>query len=255
MGFSGLMGLLAAAGASGGAAKGISSEAAQAVLWGIAAAGALAWLAAVWGYVRVAGAGANESEETDASGERRLVRGRVKVVRGEPRDVADGLTRALGSASWGALPVMVKREGDELLVAVPSGGPYLRAVPTFSRCAVELRAAGSGQTEVNFRMDFTDVRRRALRAARVLLCLGLILLVALPLLLYFFAAGSETPGARFQVVQAIHVGHLLWPPWLIYAIYKRGRRATEMHLDAAANNASVLAEAFAAKRAKDAAKN
>ncbi len=221
---------------------GISSGAAQVVLWSIAGAGALAWLWALRGYFRAAALGGAGGESIW-----------VKVVPGSLADVADGLTRALASPNWGSAPLLVKREGEDLLVAMPSGGARLRSMPCFSRCAVELRPVGESQTEVISRMDFNEARRRALLAARVLLAAGLVVLVALPLVLHFFAASSENPAVRFQVVQAVHVGHLLWPPWLCYALYKRSRRATEMFLDAAAANAAVLAEAFAARRAKDAA--
>ena len=148
--------------------------------------------------------------------------------------------------------LLVKRKGAELLAAMPVAPPRLGGVPCFSRCEVRLGPAGGGKTEVTFRMDFTAVRGRCLLVAKVLLGLGLLALVVLPALLYFFALPSENPGARAQVFQAIHVGHLLWPPWLVYALYKRSRRATETFLNAAAANASVLAEALAAGRVRQA---
>jgi hypothetical protein len=245
--------LLAAAAADGGAARGISEETARTILWSITALGAIWWLLLVWGYARIAGVGPNESEEFDpARGGARFISTRARVVGGAPADVADGLERALSSPSHGRLPLTVERDESGGLSARPMIGPYLRAVPTFTVCSVELRPVGE-DTDVAYHMDFTEVRRRAIVAARILLGLSLALLIALPLTLFFLAAGSSNPEVRYQVIQAAHVVHLLWPPLLVYALYRRGRRGTEIMLDKAANDASALAEAFAAKRAKGAA--
>ncbi len=222
-----------------GRPAGISPETAGYILWSITGVGALAWLLALRGYLKASALGGGAESSW------------AKVVAGSAADVADGLARALTSPSWGSLPLLVKREGDNLLAAVPTGKPRLRSVPCFSRCAVELRPVGGEGTEVIFRMDFGVARGRALGTARVLLGAGLVLLIGLPLFLHFFVVSSDVPAMRFQVIQAIHIGHLLWPPWLCYALYKRSRRATEMFLDAASANASVLAEAFAAGRARD----
>lgn len=235
---------------SGGRNRGISQDQAEMIIYCVAGAGGLAWLLTLLAWARLSSPRPGESREVDARGGVRLTSTRVKIVSGEPADVADGLVRALASPSRGACPLLVKREGDGLLAAVPAGKPAIRSVPCFSSCAVELRRLLAGQTEVTFRMEFSGVRRAARRAAGVLMALGLLVLIVLPGLLYFFAAGASSGAARFQVVQAVHAGHLLWPPWLIFALYRRGRRATEIYLDSAANNASVLGEAFAASRAR-----
>jgi len=60
---------------------------------------------------------------------------------------------------------------------------------------------------------------------------------------------------RGQVIQAIQMIHVLWPPWLVYALYGRARQATDIFLDAAVANASALAEAFAAGRRKASGEN
>jgi len=244
---------LTAAGGGGGRALGLSVETAQTILFCITAAGAICWALGLLGWARMGSIRSGETEERDPNGgaPRRMLT-RVKVVDGEPCDVADGLVRTMATPSWGTVPLLVKRDGDGLLVAVPRDEPRLRSVPCFSRCAVELRALGAGKTEVKFRMDFGTVRSRARRVSGVLLVAGLLLLIALPLCLYLFALPSESGAVRGQVLQAIHVGHLLWPPWLIYAIHNRTRRGTEMYLDAAANNAAVLADAFATRRERDA---
>ena len=243
--------LAAAAAGAAGEPKGLglSQQAAQIVLVAVTGAGAFFWLLAVWGLARLTRAGVGETEEVDPDGTRRMVQTSTQVIRGTPGDIADGLVRALAAPGPGAALMLVKRDGDELLAAVPAGRPRLGSMPCFSRCEVRLAPSGLS-TDVTCRLDFTQVRRRAILVAGVILGLGLLALVALPLLLWTLALSSEIPGTRAQVAQAIHVGHLLWPPWLVYALYRRGRRSTSMYLDASVANASAMAEAFAARRAR-----
>ena len=228
----------------------MSPGTAQFVLTVIALAGLGAWLLAVRGSARIARLGPDETEEIDGSGGGRLIASRVKVVNGAPADVAEGLLRAMGASGvgWAARPVTVKREADGRLTAASVLPPRLVAVPAFSRCEVLLRQAGPGSTEITFRADYTDARRKALAVARILLAAGLLVGAGLVIFIWFKVLPSENRAVRGQAIQAIQMVHLLWPPWLIYSLYRRGRRATELYLDAAAANASVLAEALAAGR-------
>jgi hypothetical protein len=242
--------LLLAAGAVLRQAPGMSQQAAELTLLCIAAAGGLVWLLTLKAWRRLSAPQPGEQYETDLQGGSHLVQSEVAVVSGDPADVADGLVRALGSPSWGTLPLLVKREGHSLIVAVPATGPSLLSVPCFSRCAAELRGVAPGRTEVTFKADCGTVRLRARMIGGVLLIAGALVLVALPAGLYLLAARAASPALRFQVVQTIHVGHLLWPPWLVFAMYRRTRRATAIYLQSAANNAAALAEAFAVGRAR-----
>jgi hypothetical protein len=240
-----LLGGVAPAGAAGGSG-GLSPETARTILWAIAGAGALAWLLALRGWLRIRA----ESPAGGPAGLEGFDSVRAVVLQGAPGDLAEGLARALASPGWGLAALAVKRPAPDCLEAAPLGGASLRRVPSFDRCTIELRSAGAGGTEAVFRSDFAALRGRALRISGALLAAGLAWLVALTLLLHFLAAGAEQPAVRYQVVQAAHAVHLLWPPWLIYALYRRSRRASEMVLDAAAANAAALAEAFAAGRAR-----
>jgi len=229
----------------------VKPETARLVLLGTSGGGTLAWLLALWGYSRLRAIAAGESEESDPSGQLRLVAQRSKLLGGEPGDTAEGLARVLSAAGRadGAPPLVVRREGPEAVSVAAAAPPGLTAVPAFSRCRMECRALGAAGCEVVFRADYTEVRRRALRLAAILLAVGLAALLGLSLLLGLAVLPLPKSAAKVQLVQCVLFLALL-APWPAYAFYRRARRATDIFLDAAAANASVLAEAFAAGRRK-----
>jgi hypothetical protein len=57
--------------------------------------------------------------------------------------------------------------------------------------------------------------------------------------LWYLAAPSATPGIRWQCVQVVQMVHVLWPPFVLYFVWKKQR---EMAV-AAASNLLVRAEA------------
>lgn len=229
----------------------MSPETAQFVLVALALCGVLAWLFALWGFERLRRPGPGESEQRDGTGGTRLVAVRTRLLVGEPADIGEGLLRALATGGgWGGAPVVVKRESPLILTAAVIAPPRLAAVPAFTACRIELRPAPGGGTEATFGADYTACRRRALLIAGSVLAAGLAVMVGLVAFLWLKVLPSDKAALRGQVVQAIQMIHVLWPPWLVYALYQRARRATDIYLDAAAANASALAEAFAAGRRK-----
>ena len=232
----------------------LTPEGARLILVTISTCGAAAWLAAVWAYGRLAALRPGESEEIDPGGLRRRVTSWSRLVTGAPEDVAEGLLRVLTAANSGSssAPGTVSRGEDGAIVLQGPSRLRFPLVPAFSRCEVRVAAAGAG-SEVFFRADYSAIRRKARALALVLLALGLLVMAGLVAFLWLKVLPSENPNVRPQVWQAVQMVHFLWPPWLVYALHRYARRGTEAYLDAAASNASVLAEAFAAKRRKAAA--
>lgn len=230
----------------------MSPETARFVLLAVALGGLTGWLLALWGFARVAQPGSGEVEETDDAGRRRLIATRTSVVQADPELLAEGLLRSLASsgAGWSAQPVMVKRADHDRLVLESMMPPRLTAVPAFSRCEATLRPAGSGSAEITFRADYSAVRRKAMIIAGALLAAGLAFGAGLFVFLWLKVLPSGDKAVRGQVVQMMQMIHLLWPPWLVYSLYRRSRRATEMYLAAAAANGAAMAEALATARRK-----
>lgn len=107
-------------------------------------------------------------------------------------------------------------------------GPLVCNQPTglyFSEAKFDLRDSGNGQVSVEYRLGFERLRHLLKRVA-----LGLILGLGLPVMgiiasvIWFFVVHSNTPAVRWQVLQSLHVIHVLWPPFLIMWFYSAGRR-------------------------------
>jgi hypothetical protein len=168
------------------------------------------------------------------------------LVGGAPDDVAEGLLRVLTPV--GPAPVRVSRRDDGLIVLETALPRRFQFIPAFSRCEIRVAAAGTG-SEISFRADCGEIRRKAKLWALTLLALAAVVMVGLVAFLWIKVLPLEE-RLRGQVLQAMQMIHVLWPPWLVYALHRYARRGTEAWLDAAAANASVLAEAMAAKRRK-----
>jgi hypothetical protein len=74
-----------------------------------------------------------------------------------------------------------------------------------------------------------DIDDRSLRhkmqlalAAFVLLVMP-ITIVAVAAVLWHFAAPSATAGVRWQCVQIVQISHILWPPFVLYFVWKKMR--------------------------------
>ena len=225
----------------------MTPEQAQFALTIIAACGVIAWMAALWGYGRMVAPRPGDVEELDPSGGRRLVATWSRIVSGAPEDVGEALLRVLTPVGSGL--VRVERGEDGGIVLRGSARLRFPSVPAFSRCEIRVAAAGAG-SEISFRADYGQVRRRARTLALVLLALGAIVMVGLVGFLWLKVLPSAKRQDLYQVFQAMQMIHFLWPPWLVYALDRYAIRGTEAYLDAAASNASVLAEALAAKRRK-----
>jgi hypothetical protein len=109
------------------------------------------------------------------------------------------------------------------------------------RCDTRIvaRRAG-GQTMLTAEVDDTKLRRTSQRwLALFVLLLMPVTIVGLAWALWHYAAPSAAPGARTQAVQIVQIVHVLWPPFLIYGLWKSAR-TTNVN---AASNLLVVAAA------------
>ncbi len=81
-----------------------------------------------------------------------------------------------------------------------------------------------------FQMD-VDMSRLSRVFSRIMavFVLGLepLFVICIPCLLWFLAVPNEDPNIRWQVVQVVQIIHVLWPPFLIYFLYKMLRNRVE----------------------------
>jgi hypothetical protein len=103
---------------------------------------------------------------------------------------------------------------------------------------IDAQRAG-GQAMLVAEIDDAALRRKMQTVMAVLVVLVMPLVVAgVPAALWQFAAPSPAPAARWQCVQVLQIVHALWPPFLVYFLWKKQR---DMARDAI-SNLFVLAE-------------
>jgi len=183
----------------------MSIFAAKAVIIGIAALGALFWLLALRKYLRLLALPA-----------------RIERSRTFPsKSPEQAMRAALGLATTQNFRV-VERSERRLVLEVP--------LPRRPKIIVDVRTE-TGGTSVHLEADISPSRRLFGGIAVALLAFGLLVLVGLPLVLWFLAAESENPVLRWQAVQAIHVGHFIWPPFLLIYLCRKISETAETLLE------------------------
>jgi hypothetical protein len=136
-----------------------------------------------------------------------------------------------------------------------TGGAVLleEAGPARVAGRITVLAGRQGRGTLGFAIDLADAGSRTnvswllrreggsgLRTAgRVFVyILGPAALLAAALVFPTFVIGSDTPAVRFQTVQAIHVAHFLWPPFLLAWVARRIADTVETGLTNLIRNAA-----------------
>jgi hypothetical protein len=90
-----------------------------------------------------------------------------------------------------------------------------------------------GATVLAAEFDDSALRRKMQRALALFVVLLMpATIVGVATALWYFAAPSPAPGARWQAVQVVQMVHALWPPFLFYCLWSRQRA---MAFDTASN--------------------
>ncbi len=94
-------------------------------------------------------------------------------------------------------------------------------------------------TSLNTEMNFTRLWRvmGTIMAALVLFLQPLVI-IGIFSLLWFLAVPNNNPNVRWQVVQVVHVIHVLWPPFLVYFLFVKLRGSVKTLCD----NLAILIE-------------
>jgi hypothetical protein len=100
---------------------------------------------------------------------------------------------------------------------------------------------GGGRTRVEWVVELAAMRW-LLRLGAVFQVAGLLAIIAGCWAILTFIVPSPNPAIRWQVVQMVQVVHLLWPPFLFGALYRRTRRLVAARLDALAHNLPFLGD-------------
>ena len=185
----------------------------------VAALGAGVWLASVLAALRMRSG--TEQDEPLA---------RVEV-KGQAEDVARRIARSAASSTpLGLTPLRVEvKDGTRVRFWSPAGASVMPLTSGFEG-QFDVRRTGDASTRVTLRTNRAAQKRGAKVALLLCLLLGLPLLVLLPAALLIWVAPHPDPAARYQAVQVIHVGHALWPPFLILWMGRRNQHILDTSL-------------------------
>ena len=158
-----------------------------------------------------------------------------RTVRGTPAHLSKALAHALTQLNVGGFTSLfeITERTDEKLT-LRKTGPLVCNQPAglyFTEATVAFEYLGNNTTRVHYELGYDRLARRMRSIA-----LGIILLVGLPVMLvvgisvWNFVLPSEYPAVRWQVLQTMQIGHALWPPFLVVAIYSMGRRHSKTYI-------------------------
>lgn len=86
------------------------------------------------------------------------------------------------------------------------------------------------RTQALYRVEFGS-GRGLLIAAQAILIAALVAIVGVAIVMEKWVIPSAEPGIRWQAVQTCQLVHLLWPPFMLSALYRRGRESNLSRLE------------------------
>lgn len=118
---------------------------------------------------------------------------------------------------------------------VQSGGGWLR------RGQLSFVSLGGGRIRVEWAVELANMEW-LLYLGVLFQVAGMVAIIAGFWVIFTCVVPSPDPSIRWQTMQMLQVSHLLWPPFLFGAIYRRGRRDTAARLQALAHNLPYLGD-------------
>ncbi len=172
-------------------------------------------------------AGAGEGREGWLSGS--------AEVDGDASTLASRAATILAKGAFGPVKILEKTDDRVRFERVEAGLGRQPAGHWFRRGELRFAPLRSGRTRVEWAAEPAGMRA-LLGLGAAFQAAGLLALVVGGWAVYTYFATSPDPALRGQTFQMLQVGHLLWPPFLFGALYRRGSRAAAAQLEALANN-------------------
>jgi hypothetical protein len=153
---------------------------------------------------------------------------------------AEAIAALIASLQQGGLPWAATRGQNSARLSRPNDNSLAVTLPT-ADVAFEVTPRGN-DSHVAASVDRTRFDRRMQLFMLVFaLLLMPVVILGVAAILWIFAAPNADPAARWQSVQIVQIVHVLWPPFLVFGLWRRLRAQP---VDAVAN-ALVALEAGA----------
>jgi hypothetical protein len=227
----------------------VDSETAKLILAGITALAVVVWLTGFQFLVSSARKGQPETSigdegfEDSGSSKRNLVAGAAEV-----EGQADVLAARAASllARGGLFPlvplkIVEKSENHVRFERVEPGGEVRSGGGWLRQGQLSFVSLGGGRSRVEWAVELANMQW-LLRLGALFQVAGLIAIIAGFWAILSYVVPSPDPSIRWQTVQMLQVSHLIWPPFLFGALYRRGRRDMAARLQALAHNLPYLGD-------------
>jgi hypothetical protein len=209
-------------------------ETAQAVVVGIALIAAVVWLGSLLFLLRSA------ALVRSAEGGGPLLMGSAEVD-GEAPALADKAAGLLARGVLGPLKIVSKTADQIVFERLDPGMANQPPGRWFRHGELRFTTTGTRRTRI-------DWAAAPARLQGMLWAAGLIQLIALATLvaggwaMFTWVASSPDPILRWQSFQMLQIVHLLWPPYLLAGLYRKGMRAIAAEFAALASNLPFVGE-------------
>lgn len=160
-------------------------------------------------------------------------------VAGTPAELIEKATSLLvrDTTGLGTLKIL-DRKADRVSFERVGPGMANQACPGLQKGELRFTPAGN-KTRIDV---FLDVARLhgLLAIGFAISALGLIAIILGCYLIYTYVTTSPIPGIRWQTLQMLQCVHLLWPPFMLGALYRRFGREARSRFEALTHNLPYL---------------
>jgi hypothetical protein len=140
-----------------------------------------------------------------------------------------------GTLPLGPLKIVERTDSHIRFERVGPGVAGQPAAGWFRQGQLWFTPLGQGRTRVEWAVELAHTSW-LLWLGGVFQAAGLIALGVGCWVVYTYVVSSPDPSVRWQTFQMLQVSHMLWPPFLFGALYRRGRREVATRFEALAHN-------------------
>ena len=159
-------------------------------------------------------------------------------IEGQPSELAAKAASVLAKESGGPLGQMkiLQRTDDRVVFEGVGPSPASgSAGPCFRRGELRFTPLDRDRTCVDYAVDVSGGKGLLLGGA-IFQLVGIIAILVGFILFRTLVVPNQDPEIRWQTFQMIQVGHLLWPPFLFGALYRRKYSVVRAGFDALVHN-------------------
>jgi hypothetical protein len=142
-----------------------------------------------------------------------------KLVRGDQETVSRAIAKSI--LQHGTAFEVTERTAIKVVAKTTPAAQNTPAGANFSEVGFALRPAGEDTVEIVYCADFGKKRdRMRMIALGIIWGIGLPVILIVGIFTWIYGVNAGNPGMRWMTLQAMHIGHALWIPFLFIHQHK-----------------------------------